>query len=160
MEPINERNFMFIKIENEKPTGRLLSVPEFFSEFPSTSFAMPLTPQQAEPFGFGMYEFSQQPQVGKYEKIVPAYAVRDDLGVWRESWSVVPMDEAEKLQADDKQAAQVRSRRKIHLTESDWTQVADAPVDQAGWATYRQALRDVTRQSGFPWTITWPTQPE
>jgi len=52
-----------------------------------------------------------------------------------------------------------RSKRNQLLNNSDWTQVADAPVDKAVWATYRQALRDVTAQSGFPWTITWPDAP-
>jgi hypothetical protein len=62
-------------------------------------------------------------------------------------------------QRDAGQAAQVRSERNALLSASDWPQVADAPVDKAAWATYRQALRDVTEQSGFPWTIDWPTQP-
>lgn len=57
------------------------------------------------------------------------------------------------------QAKAVRQERNAKLSLSDWTQVADAPVDKAAWATYRQALRDVTAQEGFPWTITWPTQP-
>ena len=48
----------------------------------------------------------------------------------------------------------------LKLTESDWTQVADAPVDQAAWATYRQALRDIPSQAGFPNEVTWPTEPE
>jgi hypothetical protein len=61
---------------------------------------------------------------------------------------------------DAEQAKSVRQQRGDKLKDSDWTQVADAPVDQAAWATYRQALRDVTGQEGFPWTITWPTQPE
>lgn len=57
-------------------------------------------------------------------------------------------------------AKEVRSRRDTLLTASDWTQVADAPVDQAAWATYRQALRDITAQSGFPDSVVWPTKPE
>jgi hypothetical protein len=61
---------------------------------------------------------------------------------------------------DAEQAKSVRTSRSEKLKDSDWTQVADAPVDKAAWATYRQALRDVTGQEGFPWTITWPTQPE
>lgn len=57
-------------------------------------------------------------------------------------------------------AAEVRSDRNRRLAESDWTQVADAPVDQAAWAVYRQALRDVTAQAGFPWDVEWPAKPE
>ena len=57
------------------------------------------------------------------------------------------------------QGKTVRQERNAKLSSSDWTQVADAPVDKAVWATYRQALRDITAQSGFPWTITWPDAP-
>ena len=52
-----------------------------------------------------------------------------------------------------------RTKRNALLTASDWTQVADAPVDQTAWATYRQALRDVPSQAGFPENIDWPAVP-
>lgn len=58
------------------------------------------------------------------------------------------------------QSANARKRRNKLLAASDWTQVIDAPVDQAAWATYRQALRDISAQAGFPATVVWPTQPE
>ena len=53
----------------------------------------------------------------------------------------------------------VRERRDLLLARSDWTQLPDAPVDAAAWATYRQALRDVPQQDGFPASVAWPTQP-
>lgn len=56
-------------------------------------------------------------------------------------------------------AEQVRAERDALLAACDWTQVADAPVDQAAWAVYRQALRDVPDQVGFPENVTWSTQP-
>jgi hypothetical protein len=56
-------------------------------------------------------------------------------------------------------AAQARLRRNDMLTVSDWTQMPDAPVDRQAWAAYRQALRDVTGQDGFPLNIIWPTAP-
>ncbi len=62
--------------------------------------------------------------------------------------------------ADDRAAAEIRKERDSKLTESDWTQVVDAPVDQAAWATYRQALRDIPNQAGFPNEVNWPTKPE
>jgi len=64
-----------------------------------------------------------------------------------------------KASKDAEQAKSVRASRDEKLKDCDWTQVADAPVDKAVWATYRQALRDVTTQTGFPWTITWPDAP-
>ena len=67
---------------------------------------------------------------------------------------------AYKASKDAEQAKSVRASRDEKLKDCDWTQVADAPVDKAVWATYRQALRDVTTQTGFPWTITWPDAPQ
>ena len=55
--------------------------------------------------------------------------------------------------------AEVRAQRDSLLTASDWTQIPDVPVDKAAWATYRQSLRDIPQQSGFPTTVVWPTQP-
>ena len=66
---------------------------------------------------------------------------------------------AYKAQKDAEQAKSVREQRTTKLAECDWTQLADAPVDKAAWATYRQALRDVTKQAGFPWDIEWPVAP-
>ena len=54
----------------------------------------------------------------------------------------------------------VRQERNALLVSSDWTQVADAPVDQAAWATYRQELRDITSQETFPNEVTWPVPPQ
>ena len=56
-------------------------------------------------------------------------------------------------------AAQVRAARDAALTASDWTQVADAPVDKAAWATYRQALRDLPDAEGFP-DVDLPLSPD
>ena len=66
---------------------------------------------------------------------------------------------AYKAAKDAEQAKSVREQRSTKLADCDWTQVADSPVDKAVWATYRQALRDITAQSGFPWTVTWPDAP-
>ena len=56
----------------------------------------------------------------------------------------------------------VLQQRDILLADSDWTQLADAPLTatkKAQWATYRQALRDIPSQPGYPGSVTWPTKP-
>lgn len=60
---------------------------------------------------------------------------------------------------DEFMSKETRIQRNELLAASDWTQVEDSPVDKQAWATYRQALRDVSKQSGFPWEVTWPTPP-
>ena len=67
---------------------------------------------------------------------------------------------AYKAMKDAEQAANVRASRTQLLKDCDWTQIADSTADKTVWATYRQQLRDITGQAGFPWTIVWPTQPE
>lgn len=53
----------------------------------------------------------------------------------------------------------VRSKRNELLSASDWTQLADAPVDKAAWATYRESLRDITETFATPDAVVWPTKP-
>ena len=62
--------------------------------------------------------------------------------------------------ANDRAAAEVRTERDAKLAETDWTQVADAPVSQEDWAAYRALLRSMPEQEGFPNEVTWPTEPE
>lgn len=59
-------------------------------------------------------------------------------------------------------SADMRQQRDALLAACDWTQGADSPLDattKSAWAAYREALRSVPQQSGFPTTITWPTAP-
>jgi len=54
------------------------------------------------------------------------------------------------------------TRNKL-LQQSDWTQLPNNPLTlakQEEWAVYRQQLRDITQQSGYPFNVIWPTQPE
>jgi hypothetical protein len=55
---------------------------------------------------------------------------------------------------------QVRNKRNSLLRQSDWTQLVDVNLteqEKAAWQVYRQALRDVTAQSGFPENVEWPS---
>jgi hypothetical protein len=62
--------------------------------------------------------------------------------------------------ANDRKAVEVRAERNAKLSATDWTQGADTPqATKDKYAPYRQALRDVPAQSGFPNTVVWPTQP-
>lgn len=55
----------------------------------------------------------------------------------------------------------VRMDRNALLSNTDWTQLSDVPQEvKDRYVQYRQALRDLPTQSGFPQTVTWPTQPE
>ncbi len=99
-----------------------------------------------------------QAQPTRYQ-VAFADGVEQVDGKWYTKYGVNNMDVDAIAAKDEEQAKSVRASRTEKLKDSDWTQVADSPVDQAAWATYRQALRDITAQEGFPWDIEWPEQP-
>ena len=113
----------------------------------------------AQATGGTVYQYSMRSGVeqinGKwYTKYIlgPVFANTEDA-------TAVEQEATYKAQKDAEFAANARNQRDTLLTQTDWTQVADAPVDKAAWAAYRQALRDVPQQAGFPVTITWPEKP-
>lgn len=55
-------------------------------------------------------------------------------------------------------AIEVRTTRNEMLSQTDWTSGTDVTMS-ASMKVYRQALRDVPLQAGFPSTITWPQEP-
>jgi hypothetical protein len=69
---------------------------------------------------------------------------------------------AYKASKDAEQAVSVRSSRDTKLKESDWVVIKNLELNAnipGAWEVYRQALRDIPTQTGFPWTITWPVAP-
>jgi hypothetical protein len=54
---------------------------------------------------------------------------------------------------------QIKLWRNAELNRTDWTQLTDAPVDKAAWATYRQALRDLPAQGGLADAVEFPVAP-
>tara|TARA_R110000823_G_scaffold254414_2_gene376734 strand:- start:208 stop:486 length:279 start_codon:yes stop_codon:yes gene_type:complete len=67
--------------------------------------------------------------------------------------------EAEWVEGEhDRQASDVRNQRNSLLSDTDWIALSDNTMSTE-MAAYRQALRDVTTQEGFPYSVTWPTKP-
>jgi len=109
--------------------------------------------------GGDQYQFSQAAGIeeinGKwYTKYVlgPIFTDNDEA-------TAAQQEAAYKATKDAEQAKAVRDDRNKRLADCDWTQLADSTADKAAWATYRQALRDITSQGEFPWNVTWPVQP-
>ena len=122
--------------------------------------ARKLTPEQAVRVGVTKLKLTAPPYFD------PATQQRNEVdpvlvdGVWLQQYVVSQMDAEVAAAKTEEQASRDRVVRDKLLIDCDWTQVADAPIDKQAWATYRQALRDLPSQQGFPWTTTWPTQPE
>jgi len=86
-----------------------------------------------------------------------AIASAEDLQAGETASATIPPSVMAAVAASD-----ARGKRDGLIASCDWTQIADAPLtadQRAAWVTYRQALRDVPAQAGFPDTIDWPVTP-
>jgi len=92
-------------------------------------------------------------------QVEPRVAIGDTAELVDGQWVFTPQPVVELELSPEEQAALVRWERDRLLAASDWTQIADAPVVSLEWQPYRQALRDVPQQSGFPDDVEWPTPP-
>jgi hypothetical protein len=125
-----------------------------------------LTPEVMEEIGVDPILESPQPVNGT----VYQYSIRQGVeqgadGQWYAKYVLGPsfsntQEQAEYEAAKDaEQADIVRRERNEKLAACDWTQLSDSPIVGFAWANYRQALRDVPAQEGFPWNVNWPVKP-
>ena len=158
-----------------RETGQVMYEGEFRALFRNTSMPQQLSEALINELGADVVFEGPQASGGTVYQYSQASGVEQVNGKWYTKYILGPVfidqvvdgvtttaaeqEDAYKAQKDAEQAKNVRATRDAKLAECDWTQVADAPVDKTVWATYRQALRDITAQEGFPWTITWPEQP-
>lgn len=138
-----------------RATGQVMYDNEFRTAHPNTSFPPVLTVEILNDFGADPVLQGPQAQPTRYQ-VSYSDGVEEINGQWFTKYSVADMDEEAKKSVDDRQADSVRTERNKKLADSDWTQVADSPVDKDAWAVYRQALRDITAHEGFPWEVVWP----
>jgi len=117
-----------------------------------------LTDEQRQEFNVYLIEEAAIPSVSSTQKLGSiVYTLKDN--VVEKSYTVIDKTSEEIAQETAYKALQVRAERRVKLAESDWTHLTDSTVNKTEWATYRQALRDITTQSGFPLTVEWPTPP-
>ena len=139
-----------------KETGAVITESEFRAMFPNTGFPQQLTESIINDFGGDVVFEGPQAQPTRYQ-----IGFRDGVeqidGKWFTKYSVADLDADAIAAKDAEQAKAIRTQRNQLLAESDWTQLVDATVDKALWAEYRQSLRNIPSQDGFPWTVTWPS---
>jgi hypothetical protein len=158
-----------------KATGSLKSQGELRKEHPNVSLPRVWTAEVCEFLGIDPVLASPAPEVTDLQIAVQSGVKQDAKGNWVYDWDVrnkfsdytkedgtvvtKAEQEAEYLakKTADKAAA-IRAERDKKLAETDWMGMSDVTMSEA-WATYRQALRDVTSQETFPESVTWPTKP-
>jgi hypothetical protein len=153
---------LLIEIKDGVAANYPVTLQNFKALHPKVSFPKVITPEIVEPYGFGVYRRTDAPDTPTHSKVVEDAPQKGKDGVWVQSWRIDPMTADEVTVADAKKALQVRSRRDGLLQESDWVVIKSYERGEnipAEWELYRQALRDITAQAGFPYSVEWPTKP-
>ena len=149
-----------------RSTGEVTTVAAFKATKPNTSFPKPISENCLNGHGYDVVLNGPAATVTAPYGVSTRNGVEQIDGKWYTKFVAGPIfansdeETAYKAKVDADAAVRVRSQRDEKLAECDWTQANDSPLKAASaWTTYRQALRDVPAQSGFPHTVTWPTKP-
>lgn len=143
-----------------RDAGVVVTDSEFRALHPTTSFPPQLTEELLDSFEADVIFEGPQPQTTRYQFTARQGVIQMSDGKWYRNYVAIDMSDEAKAALDEQQAKSVREERNRRLAACDWTQLADAPVDDLTWATYRQGLRDIPSQPGFPWNIIWPEAPQ
>ena len=163
---------MNIRIQS---TGEVVSEQGFRALHPNTSMPQQLTEELINSFGGDVVFEGPQASGGDHYQYSQAAGVEQVNGKWytkyvlgpvftdNEDASAVEQQTTYHTMKDAEQSKSVRATRDSTLATSDWRVIKAMETGVAlstEWATYRQQLRDITEQDGFPWSVQWPTQPE
>lgn len=139
-----------LKITNGQP--ETYSIGQLRRDNPNTSF--PKVPSDALLADWGVYPYTMQdrPEYDQFTQTLKQTALVQVNGAWTQGWIVsnLPTEDA---------GRNIRSQRDNLLSQTDWMALSDVTIEPY-WREYRQQLRDVTAQEGYPYAVIWPTQPE
>jgi len=151
-----------------RATGQVM----YGEEFNRTICSLPITTELLDQYGADPVLEGPQATGGDRYQYSQYAGVELVNGQWLTKYILGPVftdqpdqtaaeqEAAYKAAKDAAQAKAVRDQRNTELATCDWTQIADAPeINKAAWVIYRQALRDVPTQAGFPWAVDWPAKP-
>ena len=126
-------------------------------ENPNTSFPAQMSDEFLAEWDVYRYVIDDQPEHDPLiEQAWKGAFYQDADGQWHQGWDVKPKPESTAKR-------DVRLERDRLLAETDWRDVKAYERNEnleAKWESYRQALRDLTAQEGFPYSVEWPTKPE
>ena len=159
-----------------KSSGQVKSQGEIRKLHPNVSLPRVWDAKVCEFLGIDPVLAAPVPEVTDLQIAVQSGVKQDAKGNWVTDWDIrnkfsdYTNDEGTVVTRAEQEAeylakkvaekeASVRSERDKKLAETDWMALSDVTMSDA-WKNYRQALRDVTAQEGFPDTVTWPTKPE
>ena len=153
---------MHVKITNGNVDTYPYNVGQLRRDNPNTSFPKQIPDDMLESYGILPVTYTEMPSINDRTQMAEQASSPSLVdGAWTIGWTTSSKTAEETQAWDDNIAASNRGQRDSLLTQSDWTQVADAPVDATAWSTYRQALRDLPSHANWPNLNDgdWPVKP-
>ena len=151
---------MYVKTQNNEIVTYPYSVEQFRTDNPNTSFPAEISDDLLAEHD--VYPVGYQPAPA-YDPATQRMVVSSQPSLIDGSWVLTKSIEsktAEQITAyTSSKESEVRTQRNTLLAQTDWCALSDVTMS-ADMTTYRQALRDVPQQAGFPHSVTWPTKPE
>jgi len=149
---------MYTRIINNNPVWPY-TIAQLKADESGTSFPAEIPNALLAEYGVHLVTIDSKPATTYQQDAVRVDPVFEN-GQWVQHWQVVEVTSEVAQERFDQECVIVRDRRNALLSESDWTQARDIPDAVATlWQPYRQQLRDVTGQQGFPFNVEWPVQP-
>ena len=144
-----------------RSTGEVLSQGQVRSLHPNTSLPKTWTPELLEELGLDAVFETPAPTTPQYQTAFKDGTEQvDGKFVWK--WTVSDMSDEDKAHVDAHRAAEIRAHRDKLIAETDWLVIKHLELNEnvpGKWEVYRQDLRDVPSQAGFPHNVTWPVKP-
>ena len=160
---------MYVKATNNTVDTYPYSVKQLRGDNPNVSFPKDMTAEQLAAWGVYPVTVAADPSYDSLtHKIEQAAEPTLVNGAWLLSKTTVALTAEEIQNNSDAEAELVRGQRDTLLKNSDWVTVKAVDQNAADnlgiqvpqvWLVYRQALRDITAQDGFPYNVIWPTEP-
>jgi hypothetical protein len=148
---------MYIRIIND--IIEQYSIEQLIKDNPQTSFPTVMSDRVLEEYN--VYPLIESPKpLYDYTKNIKEGRPNFHEGSWIQTWEVTDASAEEISERTTTKTNVMREKRNNLLASCDWTQLSDVNINKTAWSEYRQALRDITNQSDFPWEIDWPIKPE
>ena len=150
---------MYVKINNGVIEHYPYTLERLRSDNPNVSFPKEPSDELLSEWGVFPVGYQSQPEYNSSTQRVDHSAEPELVeGNWILTKTVVSLTSEQQAAVDDAAAILVRKRRDALLKETDWYGLTDVTMPTE-IAVYRQALRDIPDQTGFPNEVTWPTAP-
>ena len=163
-----------------RETGAVMYEGEFRTHFPNTSLPQQMSEALINELGADVVFEGPQASGGTVYQYSQSAGVEQIEGRWYTKYILGPVfvdtpatdtepaktaaenEAAYKAVKDVEHAKSIRQSRDDKLKECDWIVIKNLELNAnipGAWEVYRQALRDIPTQTGFPWTVTWPDKP-